>query len=127
MFKIMNIEEIDEWLDNEYGVSYTRLEKLHDFVIDQDLKHQENAEKEIKQLKSSLEAISQSLSKQTTKVVLLKSENIRLNNIIRIARNLVKEYKECLEKGADKGADYIYISSLCNKLEELELLLEGEK
>ena len=47
----MNIEEIDEWLDNEYGVSYTRLEKLHDFVIDQDLKHQEKAEKEIKTIK----------------------------------------------------------------------------
>ena len=123
----MNIEEIDEWLNSEYGVSYTRLEELHDFVIDQDLKHQEKAEKEIKQLKSSLEAISQSLSKQTTKAVLLKSENIRLNNMIRIARNLVKEYKECLEEGADKGADYIYISSLCNKLEELTLLLEDEK
>lgn len=123
----MNIEEIDEWLDNEYGVSYTRLEELHDFVIDQDLKHQEKAEKEIKQLKSSLEAISQSLSKQTTRAVLLKSENIRLNNIIRIAKNLVKEYKECLEEGADKGADYIVINSPYHKLEELELLLEGEK
>ena len=31
---IMNKEEIDKWLDNEYGVSYTRLEELHDFYFE---------------------------------------------------------------------------------------------
>lgn len=40
----MNIEKIDKWLDNEYGVSYTRLEELHDFVVEQDLKHREEKE-----------------------------------------------------------------------------------
>lgn len=41
----MNIEEIDKWLDNEYGVSYTRLEELHDFYFEKycDLK-EENQE-----------------------------------------------------------------------------------
>ncbi len=30
----MNIEEIDKWLNEEYGVSYTRLEELHDFFYE---------------------------------------------------------------------------------------------
>ena len=30
----MNIEEIDKWLDNEYGTSYTRLEELHDYFFE---------------------------------------------------------------------------------------------
>jgi len=51
----MNIEEIDKWLDNEYGCSYTRLEELHDFVIDQDLKHREEADKEIQKLNNIIQ------------------------------------------------------------------------
>ena len=45
----MNIEAINKWLDNEYGVSYTRLEELHDFYFEKycDLK------KENKQLKDN--------------------------------------------------------------------------
>lgn len=46
----MNLETINKWLENEYGVSYTRLEELHDFLIDQDLKHQEQKDKQITQL-----------------------------------------------------------------------------
>ena len=30
----MNIQEIDKWLDNEYGCSYTRLEELHDYFFE---------------------------------------------------------------------------------------------
>ena len=30
----MTIEEINKWLDNEYGISYTRLEELHDFYFE---------------------------------------------------------------------------------------------
>ena len=37
----MNKEEIDKWLNNEYGVSYTRLEELHDFLIEQNMKYQD--------------------------------------------------------------------------------------
>jgi len=46
----VNIEEIDKWLDNEYGVSYTELEKLHDFVVDRDREHQEQKDKTINDL-----------------------------------------------------------------------------
>ena len=49
----MNIEAINKWLNNEYGVSYTKLEELHDFYFEKycDLK-QEN-----KQLKDKLSKI----------------------------------------------------------------------
>lgn len=40
----MNLEEINKWLDNEYGCSYTRLEELHDFYFEMycDLKKENN-------------------------------------------------------------------------------------
>lgn len=31
---MMNKEEIDKWLNEEYGCSYTRLEELHDFYLE---------------------------------------------------------------------------------------------
>lgn len=40
----MNIQDIDKWLDNEYGCSYTRLEELHDFLIDRNMKFQDELE-----------------------------------------------------------------------------------
>ena len=40
----MSKEEIDKWLDNEYGVSYTRLEELHDFLIEQNMKYQDKSD-----------------------------------------------------------------------------------
>ena len=45
----MNKEEIDKWLDNEYGVSYTRLEELHDFYFEKycDLEEQNKRYKEV--------------------------------------------------------------------------------
>ena len=53
----MNREEIDKWLDNEYGVSYTKLEELHDFYFEKycDLK------KENQELKKIVELYSNSL------------------------------------------------------------------
>ena len=47
----MSLEEINKWLDEEYGCSYTKLEELHDFYFEKycDLQ-QEN-----KELKKQLE------------------------------------------------------------------------
>ena len=53
----MNIKEIDKWLDEEYGCSYTRLEELFNFEIDKQLKlfdKVEQLEKENKQLKDKI-------------------------------------------------------------------------
>ena len=45
----MTIEEINKWLDNEYGVSYTKLEELHDFYFEKycDLEEQNKRYKEV--------------------------------------------------------------------------------
>ena len=59
----MNKEIIDKWLENEYGVSYTRLEELHDFVIEQDLKHQEEKDKQINQLTNNWNELEEDLKK----------------------------------------------------------------
>lgn len=58
----MNLESINKWLDEEYGVSYTRLEELHDFVVEQDLKHREEKDKEIDKLKLHIIAIKEAIS-----------------------------------------------------------------
>ena len=60
----MNIEKIDKWLDNEYGVSYTRLEELHDFVVEQDLKHREEKDKEIERLNNIINELEKWIKHQ---------------------------------------------------------------
>lgn len=46
----MNIEEIDKWLDREYGVSYTSLERIHDWLCDKEIEK----DKEIERLKRQI-------------------------------------------------------------------------
>jgi uncharacterized protein YacL (UPF0231 family) len=43
----MNLQEVDKWLDEEFGVSYTKLEELHDFVLEQGLKKEEKLQKQL--------------------------------------------------------------------------------
>lgn len=46
---MMNKEEIDKWLNEEYGCSYTKLEELHDFYFEKycDLKDKINEAKDV--------------------------------------------------------------------------------
>lgn len=39
------MEEIDKWLDNEYGVSYTSLEEIHDWLVDENMKKDKEIER----------------------------------------------------------------------------------
>jgi diphthamide biosynthesis methyltransferase len=41
----LNIEEIDKWLDNEYGMSYTKLEELHDYFFEKYTDQKEEIER----------------------------------------------------------------------------------
>lgn len=41
----MNIKEIDKWLDNEYGMSYTRLEELHNYFFEKYTDQKEEIER----------------------------------------------------------------------------------
>jgi len=63
----MTKEEIDKWLDEEYGCSYTRLEELHDFYFEKytDLRE------ENKQLKEEKEELKKWLEDE--KYILAKS------------------------------------------------------
>ena len=52
----MNIEEIDKWLDNEYGVSYTGLEELREVLVGRSMKYKNKINKlqqEHKKLKNN--------------------------------------------------------------------------
>ena len=80
----MNIEEIDKWLDNEYGVSYTRLEELHDFVVDRDIEHQEQKDKVINDLLKRISNLEFDVEDKNR-------ENERLNNIINKALGIANE------------------------------------
>ena len=58
------MEQIDRYLDNEYGCSYTRLEELHDFVIEQDMKHQEEKDKEIERLNNIINELDRRFNQE---------------------------------------------------------------
>ena len=105
----MNIEEIDKWLDDEYGVSYTRLEELHDFLIEQNMKYQDkidNLQQENKQLKEDIK--------------ILFKENENKEKVIILQDNIIKEARKYIN-----NASYFDGSSMCaNDL--LEILGDKE-
>lgn len=78
----MNIELIDKWLENEYGVSYTRLEELHDFVVEQDLKHREQAEKEIEHLQNLIDKTTNYYLKTLDKNGSMPDEAVEMFNLL---------------------------------------------
>ena len=94
---VMNKEEIDKWLDNEYGVSYTRLEELHDFYFEKycDLKEENQQLKEINE------------------------EHKKLNGELREEN---KKYKEVIDKLKDKTKENIK-----NAKYEITTLTIGDK
>ena len=86
----MNLESVNKWLDEEYGISYTRLEELHDFVIEQDMKHQEEKDKEIDRLNNIIKDLIKDIE------IISECEDI---NIIKMQLrtclyNKLKELKE---------------------------------
>ena len=106
----MNIEEIDKWLDNEYGVSYTELEKLHDFVVDGDREHQEQKDKVINDLLkriSNLEFEVDRLEKEKKQVLdklntpLAFTSSYQLN--YQSAMLLIEEVKSILQGSDSNG------------------------
>lgn len=85
----MNKEEIDKWLDEQYGCSYTRLEVLHDFYFEKytDLK-QEN-----QHLKEELKAVRKGLSKVSVKRNKWKNRYYKEKKKNRRAIKYIKEHK----------------------------------
>lgn len=81
----MNIEEIDKWLDSEYGVSYTRLGELHDFLIEQSMKYQDksdNLQQENKQLKEEKKQAIEEINYMITNADITEISAIKLKQIL---------------------------------------------
>ena len=92
----MNIQEIDKWLDNEYGCSYTRLEELHDYFFEKYTDQQE----EIKRLNKRIEDLNT-----------INEEHQILNGMIRKEiqqkENIIKEVRENINKKLNINSDYV--------------------
>ena len=101
----MTLEEINKWLDNEYGVSYTKLEKLHDFYFEKycDLK------KENQSLKKQLE-------ERPKEYVFIGNAQNKTRDFINQITKDNKEYKNQQKK---------FISYLENEIKERKIQILG--
>ena len=93
----MNLETINKWLENEYGVSYTRLEELHDFVIEQDLKHQEQKDKQIQELTNNWNELEEWLES-----VIEEDKNLLLHLKAKQDKEILDKMKEIKENDISK-------------------------
>ena len=64
----MNITTVNKWLDEEYGCSFTKLEELHDFLAERNVKLLDEQDELIKKIEE--------LEKENKK---LKDENFKLD------------------------------------------------
>lgn len=64
----MNLEKVNKWLDEEYGVSYSELEKLNDFITNRNMSLLDEQDELIK--------IIENLTVENKK---LKDENFKLD------------------------------------------------
>ena len=113
----MNIQEIDKWLDNEYGCSYTRLEELHDYFFE---KYTEQKE-EIERLKNGCKELEQEIDRLGKLFYERNEENIRLNNIINELEKWLVEWREMLDyPGFYEKGIIDCINDTLTKLQELK-------
>ena len=91
----MNKEEIDKWLDEEYGCSYTRLEELHDFYFEK----YTNLKQENKQLKEEKEELKKWLEEEIKRKPTLTTFFFEVcNKMTSISEIEQKELKRVLDK-----------------------------
>ena len=93
----MTLEEINKWLDEEYGCSYTRLEELHDFYFEKycDLK------KENKKLKDNWNMLKEHLKNRYDN----GTESISYRQVFMEIREAMQvlEIAQELEQGSDSN------------------------
>ena len=53
----MNIEKVDKWLDKEYGISYTELQKIHEFLCEDRNKYAEKSRELQRRIDKAIEYI----------------------------------------------------------------------
>ena len=94
----MNIETIDKWLDEEYGISYTELEKLHNRLVDK------NIELDIKYIKA-LEVAQDRFDRIQKAIEYMKSIENNYDQDIYLQFKEYQEYQDLLNilKGSDNN------------------------
>ena len=108
----MNIQEIDKWLDNEYGCSYTRLEELHDYFFEKYTAQKE----EIERLNNIINELEKWLEERLDKLDINGYDDDVFNGI-EIALQKLKD--KVIEQGLE-------IERLNNKLELINKIVERE-
>ena len=115
----MNIEQIDKWLNEEYGCSYTRLEELHDYFFE---KYTDQKE-EIERLNDYI-SFYKDLSKKQNK----KNEELRA--LYESEREVKEDYKSRSNKAIEyiiKRENQFFIPYFTSKeANELIDILKGE-
>lgn len=111
----MTIEEINKWLDNEYGYSYTKLEELHDFYFEKycDLK------KENQELKLELSGYRQAILKDK-EMLGLKEENKKYKNQQKEFIEYLEDYLKLFDKmDIDAKISYDMLEEILQKYKEI--------
>ena len=111
----MNIEEIDKWLDNEYGVSYTRLEELHDFVVEQNMKYQDKIE-QLQQENQQLKELKYKFFDNSG-----DEESFTLEDYLEISNELYDYEQENKKLKEDKKKAIEYIKGHTDKLKTIRV------
>ena len=101
----MTLEEINKWLDNEYGVSYTKLEELHDFYFEKycDLKKEnQSLKKQLENANEQINYLRRSIERKEETIIDLQDERIPYTNeYVAKLENQQKKFIEYLENGID--------------------------
>lgn len=104
----MNIEEIDKWLDNEYGTSYTRLGELHDYFFE---KYTDQKE-EIKKLNKLISQREKKWEKWTTEKTILST---KMSNYLCKYQNIKREYTKQIKISTDRKKEIERLNNIINK------------
>ena len=91
----MTIEKINEWLDKEYGISYTELQKIHEFLCEDRNKYAESEREKQRRIDKAIEYID--------KNILVGYDMLGFNRDI-VAGIVVNDLLNIL-RGENKGGD----------------------
>ncbi len=124
----MNLETINKWLDEEYGCSYTKLEELHDWLVEKNIKLRD----ENQQLKKQKDDVAMYIKKEI-KNMPLNGCKIRLNDVLRMLGEEDKKIKKIKVLNSDDENDIsslgitLDLKTLKNKTNEIIDYLMEEK
>ena len=114
----MNLESINKWLDEEYGCSYTKLEELHDWLVEKNIKLRD----ENQQLKNALDEIENILIVCGEMACYTKSRCLfeeDIDDILEIIKK-AKEEIRIMDKETIEKFDKEQLDILLNDLQDID-------